>query len=377
MNSLPDHRPFNLGALFITSALAAAAFLVLGVIAFTRPASRTFPVTTPYTQQVQFGYSAHARRGLVYPDGAISTGDPIFLTLVHNVAVSIDYRLSTNAPSAVTGTEEVLLQLTGPSGWTHDVVLTPPTLFRSNHTSTEVTLNIPAVASMIARIYRLTGGGSFAGDSFAVVPEVHLKGTVAGQPINTSLAPALSLEIGPTQLVFAGVSASASSAASAGGTSTSSPTVGYSQTETGVVTTGTNSAPTSLTVLGVSPTISLLRWIALIGLLLSASVAVYAFLRRRAEPFQETAHIQSHYGHLIVPIVAGEDLGWPAVDVTTIKALAKLAESGQRLILHSRAAGVDTYLVNDEGTVYRYQVRPSKLVWGEWSNPAPPLEEAA
>ena len=71
---------------------------------------------------------------------------------------------------------------------------------------------------------------------------------------------------------------------------------------------------------------------------------------------------------MIVPIVAGEDLGWPPVDVPSIKSLVRLAESGQRLILHTRSGNVDTYLVNDEGTVYRCQeLKPSKVVWGEWS----------
>jgi hypothetical protein len=29
--------------------------------------------------------------------------------------------------------------------------------------------------------------------------------------------------------------------------------------------------------------------------------------------------------------------------------------------------GVDTYLVNEEGTVYRYQAKPIKIVWQEWA----------
>ena len=115
----------------------------------------------------------------------------------------------------------------------------------------------------------------------------------------------------------------------------------------------------------------------MLGLLLSRAAAVFFYLRKRAEPFQETRHIQSQYGHMIVPIVGGEDLGWPPVDVPNIKALVKLAESGQRLILHNRSNDVDTYMVNEEGTVYRYQVKPSKVVWGEWSAPAEDLEEAA
>ena len=56
-----------------------------------------------------------------------------------------------------------------------------------------------------------------------------------------------------------------------------------------------------------------------------------------------------------------------------IKALVRLAESGQRLILHNRSGDVDTYMVNDEGTVYRYQVRASKVVWGEWTDAPVPV----
>jgi hypothetical protein len=91
----------------------------------------------------------------------------------------------------------------------------------------------------------------------------------------------------------------------------------------------------------------------------------------------ETFRIQAKYGHMIVPIVGGEDLGWPPVDVPNIKALVKLAESGQRLILHNHKDNVDTYMVNEEGTVYRYQVKPSNVVWGEWSDAAAPAEAAA
>ena len=50
----------------------------------------------------------------------------------------------------------------------------------------------------------------------------------------------------------------------------------------------------------------------------------------------------------------------------------RLAETGQCLILHRSDPGGDTYLVNDAGTVYRYQVKPSNVVWGEWK-PATPV----
>jgi hypothetical protein len=116
-----------------------------------------------------------------------------------------------------------------------------------------------------------------------------------------------------------------------------------------------------------------------LGLFLSFALAVIAAVVARLAPSDEAARIQAEYGHLIVPVVLGPDgLGGPPVDVPTIAALARLAECGQRLILHSRDNSRDTYLVNDEGTVYRYRADPGNVVWGEWSATAPrPLSHAA
>ena len=209
---------------------------------------------------------------------------------------------------------------------------------------------------------------------------MHITGNVAGHPIKTNFAPVLSFEPEGPQLMVSGGSASSgapsgSTTAGSATTSSASSQVDYTPSQSGSVA-SPGIAPATVTVLGVSPEVRLLRWIALLGLLLSVPIAFYAFLRKRGEPFEESVHIQSQYGHLIVPIVAGEDLGWPPVDVPNIKALVRLAESGQRLILHNRSGDVDTYMVNDEGTVYRYQVKASKIVWGEWTDAPLPVDEA-
>jgi len=377
VNSPRDQRPFNFGGLLAASAAAAAVFLVLAMISFTRPASKSVPTSSSYRQQVTFGYSASVRPGLVYPNGKVSTGDPIFLSLVRDVGVSIGYHLSADAPTSMAGTEKVLLEVTGPSGWSHNVVLVPPTRFTGNHTGTEVTLDVPHLQALLDKVSGLIGGGTGA-DSYtiSVVPQVHIKGTVAGRPVNSNFAPALTFTLSPSQLVADGVGGT-SSAPGTGQAPGTAPKTNYAQSMSGSVPGVAGSTPTTLTVFGISPTVSLLRWLALIGLLLSVPLAVYAFLRKRGEAFEESVKIQAQYGHLIVPIVAGEDLGWPPVDVENIKALARLAESGQRLILHNRSGDVDTYMVNDEGTVYRYQVRASKVVWGEWTDTPVVVDEAA
>src|SRR5581483_6496369 len=118
-----------------------------------------------------------------------------------------------------------------------------------------------------------------------------------------------------------------------------------------------------------------LRWLAVLGLLISGAVAVFTTVRKRARPFDEAARIQADYGHLIVPVVGvPEGLAGAPVDVPTMSALARLAECGQRLILHCREQNRDVYLVNDEGTIYRYCADAAKVQWGEWSLTPRPLE---
>ena len=208
----------------------------------------------------------------------------------------------------------------------------------------------------------MTGNPGVGTFSIDVGPRVQITGAVSGHPIKTTFAPTLALSPQGGQLTVSSAGGSGS-----GSTESGASEANYTPSQSGSVSSPVT-APTTITVFGISPAIDTLRWIALLGLLLSGAVALYAFLRRRAEPFEETVQIQSQHGHLIVPIVAGEDLGWPPVDVPSIKSLVRLAESGQRLILHTRSGNVDTYLVNDEGTVYRYQVKPSKVIWGEWTD---------
>jgi signal peptidase I len=360
----------NFGLLMIAAASAGLVFLILGAVAFIRPLTKPTTTTTLYTQRVSFGYTAAAPAGPVYPTGVVKTGDPLFTTLVHRLNIRINYRFTSSASHAVRGSESVVLLLTGPSGWSRTIMLVPRTPFSGDHTSTDVTLDLPHIQSLLGQVARETGMPTVVGATIAVEPRVHINGTVADQPIKTTYDPGLGFQLNPYQLELGGAPSAPGSQPSGGASGGLDPT-----RESKVQITG--SAPDRLGVAGISLGVTALRWIALLGLLLSSLTALAAYLLKRREPFEESVQIQAQYGHLIVPIVGGEDLGWPPVDVRSIKALVRLAESGQRLILHSRATDVDTYMVNDEGTVYRYQVRPSNVVWGEWSDSAAPVKAAA
>ena len=89
---------------------------------------------------------------------------------------------------------------------------------------------------------------------------------------------------------------------------------------------------------------------------LQATALVHeAYVRLLGDSSDATSHVH-RYRHLIVPIAGTTfDPARPPIDVTSIGALAQLAERSERLILHHQRDGVDTYLVDDEGTLYRYQ----------------------
>ena len=353
-------RLINVRALLIASVVAMGAFLSLGVIAFTNPLHRSVAVNTNYTQQVTFGYHASAPAGPVYPGGVVRTGQPIFLQLVHNALVRVDYHLNASAPASLSGTQKVTLQLTGPTGWTRNFQLVGPTHFTGTSASSVVTLDLKQLQSVLARVQKLNGISADSGYTIAVVPKVHVTGTVAGQPVNATYAPRLSFQLQATQLQPGAGSFTPGQKGSVAGIATTTNTLGIA---------------------GHSLSVQTIRWAALGGFLLALAVALGTLVFRRSQPFEEAARIQEQYGHLMVPIINAEDLGWPPIDVPNIKALARLADSGERLILHHRGAGVDTYLVNDEGTVYRYQAKPIKVVWQEWAK-APvetpePAEEPA
>ncbi len=266
-----DHgasRHINFRALLIACAVAAAAFLALGVFSFARPLRKATTVSVPYTQAVSFGYQAKAPAGPVYPDGVVHTGDPIFLQLVHRVRVRIDYHFATSAPHRVAGTEAVLLQLTGPGGWGRTTRVAPPQRFTGDHFSTQVTLDVPYLQSLIARIQTLTGVSTGGGFTIALATQVQISGTVAGQPIKTSFGPTLSLQLNPLQLT-----------PGAGSTSSGTAQSGLSPNKRETVATAAT-APNPFTVLGQPVAVATLRWVALLGFLLSAASVVVLGVRR-------------------------------------------------------------------------------------------------
>ena len=339
-------RPTTIRAILIASLAAVAVFLGLGLFALTRPLRHAVSGKVPYTQAISLSYSARAPTGPVYPGGVLNTGDPIFLRLVHRVQVRLEYRLSIRSPHKLAGIATVGLRLSGPAGWSTNIPIAAPQHFTGDRAIAHVTLDLNQLQSLLGRVQALTGFPAGAGFTVAVVPAVRVGGTVLGQPFNTRFNPVMSFQLDPVELVPGG-----------GSTRSGAPAAGLTPSAAGTVATAT-SVSNTVSVAGLALGVAILRWIALAGFLLAAVAVFLAVLLKRRQPSDPSALIQAEYGNLIVPITnAIDDPTRPPIDVANIKALVQLAQCSERLILHHRDNGTDTYLVDDEGALYRYRVQ--------------------
>ncbi|MGH2872011.1 MAG: signal peptidase I, partial [Solirubrobacteraceae bacterium] len=257
-------------------ALAGIVCACLAALALTRPAVTTTSHRLPYTQEISYSYRAAASPGPVYPSGTTTTGQPVFLALSKRVQISASYRLLTHAAASISGTEALSMRLTGPTGWSRTIPLSPPRRFTGTRGTASVTLDLPSLESLLGRVTALTGAPVGSNYGVAVVADVHVHGAVAQVPIHASFAPAASFDLTPVQFQpgasdQAGAGQPGSPGPSPGGT-------GLQPRSPGAVSVAAR-VPNRIGVGPVSLAVVTLRLLALAGLTLSiVATALFAIL---------------------------------------------------------------------------------------------------
>lgn len=340
----------NAQLLLFGCAVVAVACMVLGLLAWTRSTTDPVAAKVNYTHKVRFSYRADAPVGAVYPSGTVKTGDPIFLRLVREVRIKVAYHLASDAPRQVGGTQQILLRLRSPTGWSRTIRLQPSTPFRGAGASAWVVLDLAELRALIGRVEALTGTPAGSAFTVEILPRVHVEGTLANEALDDRYNPTLSFQLDALQLRVGG---GGSAGDAAGGA--------FTQSRPGSVA-ATVASPNHLRLGGHGLQVGTARWVALAGYLLAIAVALLTTIRERRRPQDLSMQIHARYGHLIVPIAAiMHDPAQPVVDVMSIDALAQVAERCERVILHHHRIGAESYLVDDEGTLYRYQPRAAVL----------------
>jgi signal peptidase I len=336
--------------------IAAGVGLTLGLIAllvgFITPVAHTEPQTGAYAQTGNFSYSSTlAHPDSAYPDGLVTTGQPVFLTDFETLKVSFGYLFASKLSHTVRGTAGLTAVLSSESPkWSRTYVLQPPTAFRGDAARVSGTLDLRTLRALTRQLAIDTG---VTGTTYAVtlVPTIRVRGSVAGVRIAKTFAPTLPFDFSDAVLALN----IASPAALPGATYDPPSTASTNETALEPVLEGSipGRAPNSVTVIKPRIAVSALRGLglALTGL---ALLAIFTKpLRKKRDTWTHEKRIAFRFGCVIVDVVsldsAVASTGQPTA-LPDFTALASFARYLERPILHDVSDG--TYATEDNGRLY-------------------------
>ncbi len=169
-NPLPTAagRPGRRGVARLLAALAVAALGSAAALAlWVAPAPATATagaVATP--ERLAVSYRGDAPPGAAYPGGVVSTGDPVFIRLVHTLVVTATYTGPAAQPVTLTAA------LTHPSGWRRSLpLLATTTTATSTGGTVRGVLDVREVSGVLTGLAAETGLPS-TGTTLLIVPTV-------------------------------------------------------------------------------------------------------------------------------------------------------------------------------------------------------------
>lgn len=313
----------RLRAIAAGTAAVGALGLALGALTWTGPFLTLAPSAQQDPPSMTFAYSAAVPQTPAYDSTTVSSPDPVFRRLSNTVDVSFRYQ---GRPGSVT----VNAALTTANGWRSTVPLAARQTFTTSRYQGTVRLDLTALERRAHAAAAVTG-----------LPADQVTVTVAPQVTTTdgrSFAPTLGLALTPLQLKLAG-----------------DPTTLTTQDVTAVQQSAQASRTLSLVGQHVSvATGRLISTLMLLAALLAAGALL--LLAHRSAPASEGDAIRRRYAALLLPVhPMSTPAGRPIIDVTEFANLVKLVEQYGALILHWTRSGVETFVVQDEGTTYRYR----------------------
>ena len=346
---VPRRIPDELRPLLTGLGVAAIACVGLAVASFGRPLTSAATVEGAYAHQGRFEYEANVARTAAYPDGHVSTGEPIFQRLVPRLRITFSYRLESERPVTAGGTIALDARISDGRGWERVLPLAAERRFADGEETVSGLLDLGRVQRIADEVRTLTGSGQTA-YIVDVLPQVAVTGRVGGEAVEETFAPALTFDVADLRLQ-----------PNLGGAEGVGP---FAPRQTG---SGTQAVPAEISLGPLSISVATARWVSVLGfavVLVLGGLALAAG-RRRADA-DEHDRIRARYGHLLLPVARPGS--WEnAVELADIAALARLAEHQGKLILHVAEGSDRSYVVEDGGTVYRYRVHEPQpvaaMVW--------------
>lgn len=349
-NSVPQaQRPssFDPGSIletsFFTLGLILLSSLIIGIISFSRPTSRSSQDSIQYQHLGIFSYLAAAPQG-VYDSNTIISGDPIFPRLTCTVDVSLQYTLIAPDAKEITGTYQLTaLVREQTSGWQREIPLQEEIAFSGTAFGTTASLDLCKAESLIQSMETETDfhPGVYM---LSVTPKVNMNGQVAGQAMAGSFDSGLTFVYDRIHFYLLQDE------------NLESP-LSITKAET---MSDEHREINTIAFLGAELPVPALRWAAVIGLI--ASLGGFLCLGLKLQEISQTDQEKFYrvkYDSVLVDVQTTDSFGTDHIDVTSMDALAKLAERFGTMILHAAQGNVHRYYVQSGETTYRFSLVPN------------------
>lgn len=322
-------------------AAVAVGSVVMGLVLFAMPATRSVPREVTYFHQGRFAYQATAPEGAVYEDGRLETGDPVFRSLIDRFDVEFEYDFNSEAAAEIQGTGRLDVEISDHFGWSRTIPLDGGTSFAGDEAVLRGTIDAAALGELTARVEEETGTspGKYR---LVVRPHIDIDGTVAGQEVDDVFEPELAFLAETPMLRIDDETPEIENTIepSADGTVRLRAEVA-------------NALPLPFLRPPVGLARSALAGGGLLALVLSVRLGVN---ERRRGHMSERERIQARYGRWILPVTDADLRSGQTVQLESFEALTEIATRFEMPVLHDAGGGVDTYAVRDGDVWYVYQL---------------------
>ena len=300
--------------------------VLLGAVSWAASPEHEVTAAASSSQEMTYSYSTQVPLSPAYDGTTVHSPDPIFRKLTDTVDIRLAYKGSP-------GNISVAAELSNQSGWHSRVPLAAPVDFAGDHYDATVTLDLGALDALAQSAATVTG---LPAAPLTVAVAATIRTADGGEFIT-----ALKMSLEPLKLSLAGDSTMAGSTTVAETTMVPN-TLGLGPLQSSVV---------QARVLSV--VLILATWIASVILLL---------IGRRRPPVSESARIHHRYK---ASLAAVDPMPFrpnvPIIEVNHFATLAKLSGRCGQLVLYWARSGIETFVVLDEGTTYRYRVGASAV----------------
>lgn len=193
----------------ISAVLAALLSLSLyGYYVFNQmtPIHSTYVSDLQYTQTANYTYTALVKPSAIYENRThISTGEPLYIKLVEQLNIKLEYKATLNPLGNFTDTKleyDVSGVLSG-GDWNKTYPLGSETLTVTTFIDT-YTIEIDNIQERVETIGEETGSHAY-GYTYAISPQITLEASAAGKHIQENFTPTLTIKFEGAQITFEGL----------------------------------------------------------------------------------------------------------------------------------------------------------------------------